>query len=165
MAAKHYYQSKKSPASFIVNSVPSNVKLILDGKVLNDDRYIQTPYKSKITQGIHELIVRRDGFVDKRVKLDIKSNTRTEKILAALEKKSTNFAPVDIKIADPSIKEVWIDLEMGMEVGLAPRKVNDLLAGKLHTAKIYPNYPSKKKPLYLLIFKPRAALMESTVCR
>jgi serine/threonine protein kinase len=143
IVAKRFYQSRTAPAIITIETTPPNVRIKLDGIPLYDDRYVQTPIKPKISIGDHVLTFNRDGFSTDTVEITANAGDKNEKIDVVLSRKAI-FAPVRLKIGDPSIDKIWTDIDNGIDSGFAPRKIDDLTYGKIHFMRVFPNYPKRK---------------------
>lgn len=152
--AKRFYQSRTAPVLVSIETVPQNVRIKIDDVPLDNDRYVETPVKEKLKVGDHRIQFSRDGFNDEVLDITINPGDKGKKVDVVLQKMA-KFAPVRLKVGDPGIEKVWIDIDNGIDTGFAPRKVDDLTYGKIHFMRVYPNYP-KRKGSFTCTFRPKS---------
>ena len=103
--------------TLIINSVPANAEVVMDGKPLG-----RTPYRDQVEEGRHEIELRRNGYVTLKKTVHVKS-----KAIARMEKMVLEVKPGAIQVnSRPSGARIFIN---GKNYGDTPFKISNLKPG------------------------------------
>jgi hypothetical protein len=135
-----YKANFRSANSMVVSivTVPKSVKIKVNGRFLQNGRYLSTPYMVPLKAGKNEIRISREGY---RPHVTTVEKTEEEKLTLgeiALVKKS-DFETVSIEVfGDKITNPYYIDINKGFLQGETPLLGSDLPLKATHILEIYP---------------------------
>lgn len=135
---KSHFRASKSMTVAVVTQ-PKNVKIRVNGRFLQNGRYLVTPVSVILKPGKNEIKISRDGY---RSHITTIEKIEGEKLVLSeitLLKKS-DFATVSVEVlGDRITNPYYVDIDKGFLHGETPLVGTDLPRKGTHVLEIYPD--------------------------
>ncbi len=164
-AAGHYFWTHRKSTdialiTWTVRTVPSSVRLQLDGEVLFGDHYVKTPIELKsLNPGSHTLLAMRPGFETETLSIVLSAESASHDSILTL-KQAERMAPLRLSLKSPvpplhiTMDDGLVDEELSYD---QPLNVSGIVFGKDHVLIVNLSEDSS----FSCQFAPRAQTWEA----
>jgi serine/threonine protein kinase len=137
----------KTMVELVVATTPTHVHFIIDGKSPFKE-YIRTPVRLKLAPGPHDIVIRREGYQDESFRINAQAGDKLTQDRVILSRSGRNgVASLKVQTLGAP-KGSWIMVSapnaQGFFSGLAPLRVDDLVADTAYTVSLFPNWPDRR---------------------
>jgi serine/threonine protein kinase len=145
----------RAPATLLLQTVPATVKIKLGDQALDNGSYIKTPRRiHPLPSGKYSVEISRDGFKSQTLSIAAAPGDTITRDTITLER-SARMAAITLKIGEPNIKSVYIEVDDGIDSGYAPKNIMNITLDKTHNLKVYPK--GNKGSFFQCNFKPNSS--------
>ncbi len=121
---------KPTTMSVLLETIPKQVRISIDGKPVSKGRYINTPtIIPNLDPGLHQVTIQRDTYSSQTLNINGAAGEQVSHRSIVLERDAgVRRAPVKIEVR--GAPEVRISINDGYYTGTAPTSINDLPFGE-----------------------------------